>query len=83
MDFIEILKCLGLVITIVILLVGAIGIFSRLQKLENMDPSFKQIVKYLLLSALVSDTMGLFNLLLSATSGKFEIILISFLDLAV
>ncbi|XP_060577298.1 uncharacterized protein LOC132734559, partial [Ruditapes philippinarum] len=73
MDFIGILKCLGLVVTIVLLLIGAINIFSRLQRLESMDPSFKQIVKYLFISALVSDTMGLFNLLLSAASGEWPL----------
>ncbi|XP_053402629.1 uncharacterized protein LOC128557964 [Mercenaria mercenaria] len=73
MTIIDILKALGLAVTIVILLVGAISVFARLRKLENMDPSFKQIVKYLLVAGLISDTMCLLNLLLSAASGGWPL----------
>lgn len=71
MEIIQILKALGLVITIVVILLGAIHVFYRLQKQEQMDPSFKQIARYLLVCGLSSDVMCLLNLLLSAASGKY------------
>lgn len=78
MEIVQVMKSLWLVVTIVVVVFCGLKTLIRLKRNELMAPSFKQLLRYLLTSDLLSDTMCLLNLLLSMASG---IIVLYFTDI--